>query len=154
MVVFKALYGLRTSGLRWHERLMDTLRDMGFWPSKAEDDIWMRRNGDICECIGVCTDDLALAVKDPKGVADELINKHKFKLKGTGEIAFHLGCDFCRDDEGVLCFAPKKHTDKMIDSCQRMFGQMPKTHTSPLESNDHPETDQSDLLDEEGTRKC
>ena len=28
LVVFKALYGLRTSGLRWHERFADTLRDM------------------------------------------------------------------------------------------------------------------------------
>ena len=61
-----------------------------------------------------CSNNLTLAAKDPKGIADTLINKHKHKLKGTGEIAFHLGCDFHRDDEGVLCFAPKKHTDKII----------------------------------------
>ena len=28
LVIFKALYGLRSSGLRWHERFADTLREM------------------------------------------------------------------------------------------------------------------------------
>ena len=32
LIIFKALYGLRSSGARWHERLADTLRDMG-WDS-------------------------------------------------------------------------------------------------------------------------
>ena len=29
LVIHKALYGLRSSGLRWHKRFADTLRDMG-----------------------------------------------------------------------------------------------------------------------------
>jgi len=41
LIIFKALYGLRTSGLHWHERFADCLRDMGFYPCKAEPDIWM-----------------------------------------------------------------------------------------------------------------
>ena len=47
LVIYKALYGLRTSGLRWHARFADCLRDMGFTPCKAEPDIWMRANGYI-----------------------------------------------------------------------------------------------------------
>jgi len=39
LLINKALYGLRSSGLRWQEQLADTLRDMGFVPSKAEEDI-------------------------------------------------------------------------------------------------------------------
>ena len=42
LVVIKSLYGLRTSGVRWHERLSNCLRDMGFFPSKSEPGIWMR----------------------------------------------------------------------------------------------------------------
>jgi len=60
LVIFKALYGLRSSGARWHERFADCLREMGFTPSKAEPDIWMRQNGDIYEYIGVYIDDLAI----------------------------------------------------------------------------------------------
>ena len=52
LVIHKALHGLRTSSLRWHERLADCLRTMGFAPSKAEPEIWMRNGGDHCEHIG------------------------------------------------------------------------------------------------------
>ena len=45
LLVEKALYGLRTSGVRWHERLADCLRGMGFFPCEAEPDIWMREKG-------------------------------------------------------------------------------------------------------------
>jgi Reverse transcriptase (RNA-dependent DNA polymerase) len=30
LVINKTLYGLKTSGLRWHEQLADILQDMGF----------------------------------------------------------------------------------------------------------------------------
>jgi Reverse transcriptase (RNA-dependent DNA polymerase) len=35
-IISKALYGLKSSGLKWRERLSDVLRDMGFFPSHAE----------------------------------------------------------------------------------------------------------------------
>ena len=44
LLIDKALYGLRTSGQRWHDKFADCLRDMGFSPCKAEPDIWMRLN--------------------------------------------------------------------------------------------------------------
>jgi len=31
---------------------------------------------------------------DPQEFVDLLKNKHDFKLKGTGPVAFHLGMDF------------------------------------------------------------
>ena len=42
LIISKALYGLRTSRLRWHQQFSDCLHDMGFTPSKAELDIWMQ----------------------------------------------------------------------------------------------------------------
>ena len=39
LVIHKALYGLRTSGLCWHEKFAKTLTDMGFTPSKADSDV-------------------------------------------------------------------------------------------------------------------
>ena len=49
LVIVKALYGLKSSGKRWHDRLFDVLRGMGFTPSKAEEDIWMQDMGDHYE---------------------------------------------------------------------------------------------------------
>ena len=154
LVIFKALYGLRTSGQRWHERFADCLREMDFFPCKAEPDIWMRKNDDIYEYIAVYVDDIAVAAKDPKSITDTLMEKYEFKLKGTGPITFHLGCDFFRDSEGVMCMAPKRYIEKMIDSYESMFGSKPKTtYSSPLEKGDHPETDMTELLDAEGIQK-
>jgi len=75
LIIHKALYGLRSSGLRWHERFADTLRDMGFVPSKADTDIRMRRNGDIWEYIATYVDDLAIIMKDLKLFTELLIDK-------------------------------------------------------------------------------
>ena len=57
LVIMKALYGLRSSGARWHDRLYDALSGMGFKPSKADADIWMRKQGDHYEYIAVYVDD-------------------------------------------------------------------------------------------------
>ena len=154
LLIKKALYGLRSSGLRWHERLADCLRDMGFFPCKMEPDIWMRDCSNFYEYIAVYVDDLLIASKDPKSIVKNLEDTHKFKLKGTGAIRYHLGCDFFRDKEGVLCFAPKKYIEKMISSFETMFGHKPsnKIH-SPLEKGDHPELDTSEFLDQDGIQK-
>jgi Reverse transcriptase (RNA-dependent DNA polymerase) len=126
LVIVKALYGLRSSGLRWHERFADCLRNEGFFPCKAEPGIWMKAKGDHYEYIGVYVDNLAFAMKDPQGFANTLEKKYNFKLKGTGELSFHLGCDFYRDDNGILCMSPRKYIDRMIDNYTRMFGEKPR----------------------------
>ena len=154
MVIYKAQYGLRSSGLRWHEKLADVFRDMGFFPSLADEDIWMRDKGDHYEYIATYVNDLAIASKAPKEITDALENTYKFKLKGTGPIEFHLGCDFYRDEDGTLCFGPKKYIEKMVDAYLRMFGTKPSAKvTSPLEKNDHPELDTTELLDDHGIAK-
>jgi hypothetical protein len=74
-----------------------------------------------------------------------------FKLKGTGPLEFHLGCDYFGDEDDTRCYGPKKYIGRMVDAHRRMFGSRPSTkHLSPLVKNDHPELDTSDLLDEDG----
>ena len=154
LIVVKALYGLKSSGQQWHDRLHDCLIELGFTPSKAEPDIWMKRNGDLYEYIAVYVDDLALAMKDPQSLVDALTSEpYKFKLKGTGPVSFHLGMDFEREEDGVLCLAPKKYIEKMISNYEKLFGQKPSQNVlSPIEKGDHPEMDTTDLLDPEGTK--
>jgi hypothetical protein len=147
LVIKKALYGLKTSGLRWHERFADVLRDMDFFPCYAEPDIWLKDCGTHYEYLAVYCDDLTIASKDPKAITDALENKHKFKLKGTGKLNFLLGCDYFRDSNGTLCMAPKKYIEKMISTYERLFGEKPRDkYRSPLDRDDHPELDDSELL--------
>ena len=153
LVIIRSLYGLRTSGARWHERFADCLREEGFFPCRAEPDIWMRKNGKVYEYIAVYVDDLALALLNPLGFISILEEKHKFEMKGTGPIEFHLGCNFLRDSDGTLRLEPKKYIERIIQSYEQHFGQKPKTDSayasSPLEKGDNPELDTSDLCSAE-----
>ena len=155
LVIVKALYGLKTSGLRWHEKFADTLRDMGFQISKADPDVWMKFNGEVWEYIAVYVDDLCIAAKNPQEICDTLTQKYKFKLKGVGSLSFHLGCNFFRDQEGTLCFGPKKYIKKILDAYKSptMFNESPQKCRSPLEKGDHPELDASELCSHEDTKK-
>ena len=69
----------------------------------------MRDMGDHYEYIGVYVDDLLVVSRNPQAIIDSLMKEHAFKLKGTGPIEFHLGCDFFRDKDGNLCYAPRKY---------------------------------------------
>ena len=154
LLVEKALYGLRTSGVRWHERLTDCLRGMGFFLCKAEPNIWMREKTDHWEYIGTYVDDLAITSKDPQAIVDKLVKGYKFKLKCTGPISHHLRCDFVRNEGKVLCIQPRKYIKQMVETYIRLFGEKPKElYSSPFEKGDHPELDSSYLLDADRIQK-
>ena len=154
LLMVKACYGLRSSGARWHERCADCLRDLGFTPSKAEPDIWMRptKDGTRYEYVAVYVDDMALVMEDPKGFVERMTKDHGLTFKaGTEPIKYHLGMEFIRDEDGTLGISARKYIDRMTANYKRLYGEPPsrKVH-SPLEKGDHPELDTSDLLDQKG----
>jgi hypothetical protein len=153
LIIVKALYGLRTSGLCWHECFADCLHNEGFSPCKAEPDIWMRLNGDLYEYVATYVDDLCLGMLDPKSFTDTLQKKYNFKLKGTGPIDFHLGQSFSRNDDGEMEISAKRYVDKMIDTYVQLYGEYPRKASSPLEQNDHPEIDDSPFLRQDETQQ-
>ena len=137
----------------WSERCADILKEIGFFSSRTEDDIWIRDTGTYYEYIARYIDDLTIVPKKPQTIIDDLEGKHKLKLKGTGPIGYHLGCDLFSDSQGVLCMSSKRYIEKMVASYQTIFGYKPKQkYSSPLEHNDHPELDMSEVLDAEGSR--
>ena len=69
----------------------------------------MRGKADHWEYIGTYVDDLAITSKDTQAIVDKLVKEYKFKLKGTGQISYHLRCDFVRDEDKVLCIQPRKY---------------------------------------------
>jgi Reverse transcriptase (RNA-dependent DNA polymerase) len=127
----------------------DCIRELGFFPCMAEPDIWMRKKGNIYDYIAVYVDELAIAMKNPKEFTDILENKHKFKLKGTRPIVFHLGMDFTRDKDNALCISPTKYIEKLVKNDEKLFGMKPSQNvTSPLEKGDHPGLDSSELYND------
>ena len=74
LVMHKAIYGTRSGGVCWHDNLLDILHQMGFKPSKADPDIWMKSSKDDnhYEYIAVYVDESAVCMKDPQAFYDTL----------------------------------------------------------------------------------
>ena len=146
----KALYGLKSSGKRWAETLHDILIDMEFIPSRADQCIWLKKNEklNIYEYIAVYVDDLCIAAQDPKEIINVLKSKYHLTVKGDGPLTYHLGADYFQDPDGTMVSQPKKYIEKLKETYIRLFNTEPsKGLKTPLEKNDHPELDTSEILE-------
>ena len=95
--------GRRTSGARFHAKFADTLRALGFKPTYADPDVWIRDAGTCYEYVVVYVDDILTALKDPKSFYSALqSDPWNYKLKNVEEPRYHLGGDFFRDSDGTL----------------------------------------------------
>ena len=72
--------------------------------------MWLKDCGENCEHIVICVDDVLIDSKDPQNLVNTLVSKYHFKLKDTGPMSHHLGCDFGRDEDGTLHF----HLENML----------------------------------------
>ena len=128
LIMIKALYGTRSGGARWHDRLFDILQELKFKASKADPDAWMRPEpGGTCfEYIAVYVNDLAIAAKDPQAFCNELKKKYNLKLKGVGPLEYHLGCTYKKDPDGTLAADPRRIRAQLrkghLDRAKRIVG--------------------------------
>ena len=153
LVIVKALYGLRSSGRNYWIKFANSMRQMGFFQCKSEPDVWMRDKGDHYEYICCWVDDLAICSKDPDAIIKELSDpkgKHKYEFKGVGPISYHLGGNFSRDEDGTLAYSAETYIKKIMEAYERRYGEKPKEVNSPIDHNDHPELDMTELLDSDG----
>jgi hypothetical protein len=139
LVIVRALYVLRTSGARWRERYAYVMRIMDFCPCKVDPDcVWMKDCGTYYEYVLVYVNDLMFIGKKPQAFFDSLTTDHDFKLKGVGKTSYHLVGDFFCDFANV---------ERMFIKYKTVFGSKPKKYSTPMTENDHPELDNSELLD-------
>ena len=109
LIIYKALYGLKSSGLRWSQRIHDIMLDMGFSPSKADSCVWLRKAkcATKYEYVAIYVDDLLIACDCASDFIHALKKKHNLKIMGEGPLKYHLGCDYHMDPDGTLLHNPK-----------------------------------------------
>ena len=150
LIFLKALYGLKSSGKRWAEVIHGIVRDMKFLPSKADPCIWLRKAPDLrCyEFIAVYVDDLCIAAESSSASIQIFKSKYHLRVKGDGKLTYHLGADYFEDPDGTFVSQPKQYIDKLADTYKRLFNEDPPTgHKTPLDKNDHPKQDISEILE-------
>ena len=78
-------------------------------------------------------------------IIQTLKEDYKLKVKGDDD-----GTDYTRDKDKTLVCQPKKYIERLVDSYHSMFRQdPPKNMRTPLDKNDHPELDDTELLTDE-----
>ena len=158
LILYKSIYGARASCARFHEHLSAKLLELGFKPSKADPDLWIRDKGSHYEYIGTYVDDLLIASKNPQELIDAL--KETYVLKGVGIPEYYLGADVIQAPEEWnmepidWIIASKTYTRLVIEKFELLMGDNnPKyqfsQYKTPMDKDYYPELDDSPLLNAE-----
>jgi hypothetical protein len=111
----------------------------------------MREQNDDWECIGVYVDDLLIMSRDTATIIKAL--EKEYTLKGVGIPKYYLGTDMQMLDKPERVFTLGSAT--YIKCCLAIYEQiykeqLPRKIDAPLDPKDHPELDDTDLLDKAG----
>ena len=139
MLVLKSLYELTTSAARWHEELSKTLRGMGFTPTKADHDLWIKDCGTHYEYLCTWVDNIVVASKDVIAILNEFETKAKYTLKGVGEPSYYLGGNFGRINTTLLpgkkstCFlSARTYIKNVCEKIEETFNMILRSHHAPM----------------------
>jgi hypothetical protein len=96
VMIVRALYGLRSSGTRWHDHLAATLQEAGFKACKADADVWMRpaikADGSKYYKYVLCyIDDILIVLEWPKRIMESVEAKYVLEAGSVGEPTAYLG---------------------------------------------------------------
>ena len=157
LIIDRGLYGLRSSSARFHEHLSAKLRALGYRPSKADTDFWIKECPDHYEYIATYVDDVLVYSKRPLDVIKAL--QEDYILKGIGIPRYYLGGDILQLDgawssngsQVKTALSAETYIDNAIAKFEKAFSTdtapfVFRQYSSPMDSEYHPEADTSPLL--------
>jgi hypothetical protein len=155
LIVEGGWYGHKTAAATFHAHLSGHLRKMGFVPTKADMDLWIRKAKDeTYEYIASYVDDIIVISKDPMSVITKF--KEEYALKGVGTPEYYLGGNFHQVEDPKLtekgirtALSAGTYIANSIEKFERMFGGEIRESRFPMHEGAHPESDTSDFLSSE-----
>jgi Reverse transcriptase (RNA-dependent DNA polymerase) len=155
LIVEGGWYGHKTAAATFHAHLAERLRKMGFVPTKADLDLWIRRTQDgSYEYIASYVDDIIAISKDPMKLIEKL--KETYSLKGVGTPEYYLGGNYDKIEDLELlargintAMSARTYIANSIEKFERMFGGPLRESKFPMIEGLHPESDTSQVLSSE-----
>ena len=162
MIIRKALYGLKSSGAAFRAHLVEMLHDVGFNPTKADPDVWIRPavkpdGTEYYEYIMSYVNDILSVSHEAKSFLQSL--QGQFRLKGdTIEppdmcLGAQLGTMQVEGNEGRF-MSSEKYVKSAIqnieETLQKTRQQLPSKCKMPLAYGYHPELDVTPELKADG----
>jgi hypothetical protein len=169
MFIVRALYGLKSSGASWASMLSDSLRGLGYTPSEADRNVWMKPGVKpdgfkYYQYILVYVDDILHLSHDPTIVISALSNMYELKKESVGIPERYLGANVERvqlsDGRSVWAMTSKDYVTSAIrnvESMRKQDGEPPlKVYGDckrPYPKDYRPEIDVSHELDSDGIHR-
>jgi hypothetical protein len=148
-------YGHKTAAATFHSHLAGKLRKMGFVPTKADLDLWIRKVKDgTYEYIATYVDDLIVISKEPMTLIEKF--QETYALKGIGTPEYYLGGNFRKIEDpdlqakGIkMSLSAKTYIENSVEKFERMFNGPLRESKFPMHEGLHPESDSSQFLSTE-----
>ena len=163
MLIVRALYGLKSSGAAFRSFLAETIHDLGFVPSRADPDVWMRpaikEDGfKYWEYLLTYVDDCLCISATPEKVLGGIATKFTLKDNKMEEPETYLGASLTKmtneDNQECWAMSSDKYCAAMIDNVedvlQRKGLKLPSRCVTPLRSGYKPELDCTGELKADG----
>ncbi|KAL4323895.1 hypothetical protein GQ457_11G003570 [Hibiscus cannabinus] len=98
----KSIYGLKQASRQWFHAFSQVVLRFGFSQSPHEHSLFVKGSGDSMVALLVYVDDIILAGKDLKLLAEvQTFLQSNFKLKELGNLKFFLGFEIARNKTGI-----------------------------------------------------
>jgi hypothetical protein len=169
MLIVRALYGLKSSGASWASMLSDSLKAIGYSPSLADRNVWLKPGVKpdgfrYYQMILVYVDDILHLSHDPDIVINALRKAYELKEGSVGPPDRYLGANVERvqlnDGREVWAMSSKDYLTAAIsnvEAMRKLDGEPPlKVYGDckrPYPKEYRPEIDVSDELDSKGIHR-
>ena len=141
----RAMYGLAGSARAFADFLADSIRRLGFTPSRADPDLWIKKMPYGYDYIATHVDDLIVVSKNPQDYIACI--EQEFALRNVeSEPSSYLGTSLCRIKDGRIMMNSKKYITECIRKYESKYGTTLKKQPIPMPVSAHPELDGSPLL--------
>ena len=142
----RAMYGLAGSSRAFADFLADSIRRLGFTPSRADPDLWVKESEQGYDYIATHVDDLIVVAKQPQEYI--ALIEQEFALRNIeSEPAYYLGTSLKRIEDGRIVMNSENYIKESIRKYETKHNITLKKEALPMKANAHPELDVSPLLD-------
>jgi hypothetical protein len=135
----KSLYGLKQSGRKWYEKLVELLNRLGFNRAGYDPALFVRHLSNQIQYIFVWVDDLIIVAQEK--LCDAIVKQvlDEFKGRDLGEASWMLGMSIKRDMRNK---SVELSQERMIENVLQRYGQEnARLSWIPLDTTDGPTMD-------------
>lgn len=113
----KSLYGLKQASRKWFEKLASELIYLGYYQSKNDYSMFVKKSGSTITIVAVYVDDIVVTGDNSADITSLKLHLHRvFSIKDLGILYYFLGIEVGYVHEGII-LSQRKFTKDILLEC-------------------------------------